>query len=86
MSLISDLKLDLNDCNHQFGIDFTHDFQQELASLQPMVRDGLLTMTDQEIVVTRRGRPFLRNICMPFDAYLNAHRGDQPPPRFSATI
>ncbi len=86
MSLISHLRLDLVDCNRQFGIDFNSAFKQQLDDLQPMVRDGLLEITGQELVVTRRGRPFLRNICMPFDAYLNAHRGDEPPPRFSATI
>ncbi len=86
MSLISDLRLDIADCNRQFGIDFTTRFDRELASLEPMVRDGLLEISREELAVTHRGRPFLRNICMPFDAYLKAHRGDQPPPRFSATI
>ena len=86
MSLISDLRLDIGDCNRQFGIDFSAKFPEELAALEPMARDGLLEINEREITVTRRGRPFLRNICMPFDAYLNAHRGDQPPPRFSATI
>jgi oxygen-independent coproporphyrinogen-3 oxidase len=86
MSLISDLKLDLHECNRQFGIDFPALFQAEMAQLQPMVEDGLLECTQQEIRVTRRGRPFLRNICMPFDAYLDNHQGDQPPPRFSATL
>jgi oxygen-independent coproporphyrinogen-3 oxidase len=51
-----------------------------------MTQDGLLEINDKEISVSRRGRPFLRNICMPFDAYLNAHGGDEPPPRFSATV
>ena len=86
MSLISDLRLDISDCNYQFGIDFATRFQHELASLQSLAGDGLLEISDREITVTHRGRPFLRNICMPFDAYLNAHGGDQPPPRFSATI
>jgi len=86
MTLISELKLDIRECNRQFGIDFLRDFTAELDALQPMARDGLVQIDDREIVVNHRGRPFLRNICMPFDAYLNAHRGDQPPPRFSATI
>jgi oxygen-independent coproporphyrinogen-3 oxidase len=51
-----------------------------------MAQDGLLQLSDQEISVSKRGRPFLRNICMPFDTYLNAHKGDEPPPRFSATL
>ncbi len=86
MSLISDLRLDIADCNRQFGIDFMGRFPAELASLEPLARDGLLGISAEEIIVTQRGRPFLRNICMPFDAYLNSHSGDQPPPRFSATI
>jgi len=86
MSLISDLRLDIADCNRQFGIDFPTKFSRELAALGSMASDGLLEITPREIAVSHRGRPFLRNICMPFDAYLNAHSGDQPPPRFSATI
>jgi oxygen-independent coproporphyrinogen-3 oxidase len=86
MSLISDLKLDINDCNRQFGIEFNRDFSEQLESLLPMQEDGLLRIDESEISITTRGRPFLRNICMPFDAYLGDHRGDQPPPRYSATV
>jgi oxygen-independent coproporphyrinogen-3 oxidase len=86
MTLISDLMLDIGDCNSQFGIDFRQRFWRELAALEPMQRDGLLEIGEREITVTRRGRPFLRNICMPFDTYLDAHAGDEPPPRFSATV
>jgi oxygen-independent coproporphyrinogen-3 oxidase len=86
MGLISELKLDIVECNRQFGIDFTTKFGQELRALRPMEQDGLLDISEREISVNHRGRPFLRNICMPFDAYLDAHRGDQPPPKFSATI
>jgi oxygen-independent coproporphyrinogen-3 oxidase len=86
MSLISDLRLDIVDCNRQFGIDFSTRFREELAALDAMADDGLLEINEQELAISPRGRPFLRNICMPFDAYLKAHGGDQPPPRFSATI
>ena len=86
MTLISDLRLDIGECNRQFGVDFLADFKQELAQLGPMVEDGLVELGRDEISVTHRGRPFLRNICMPFDAYLDNHQGDQPPPRFSATV
>ena len=86
MSLISDLRLDVPECNQQFGIDFNTRFEEQLAGLRPLVQDGLLHIDDQELRVTDRGRPFLRNICMPFDAYLGDHKGDQPPPKYSATI
>jgi oxygen-independent coproporphyrinogen-3 oxidase len=86
MSLISDLRLDTVECNRQFDIDFNSDFGSEIASLRAMERDGLLEINDEEIRVTQAGRSFLRNICMPFDAYLGAHSGDRPPPKFSATV
>ena len=86
MSLISDLQLDIVECNRQFGIDFNSDFASEIASLRDMESDGLLKITPSRIDITERGRSFLRNICMPFDAYLGTHSGDRPPPRFSATV
>jgi oxygen-independent coproporphyrinogen-3 oxidase len=86
MSLISDMELDIAECNRQFGIDFLRDFRGELQSLEPMMEDGLIAFDGDVLKVTRRGRPFLRNICMPFDAYLDNHQGDTPPPKFSATV
>ena len=86
MSLISDLKLDIGDCNHQFGIDFDQRFARELTSLAPLQEDGLVQIGPEEIRITRAGRPFLRNICMPFDAYLQSQADDGSTPRFSATL
>lgn len=86
MTLISDLKLDFSECNRQFDIDFTNTFSRELDALAPMAEDDLLCITASGIEISKRGRPFLRNICMPFDAYLDAHKGDEAPPKFSATV
>ena len=86
MSLITDLKLDTAECNRQFSIDFNTDFSEEIFSLRPMEKDGLVEISNKQIIVTQVGRSFLRNICMPFDAYLSNHSGDRPPPRFSATV
>lgn len=86
MSLISELRLDIADCNRQFDIDFSRMFAGQLAKLAPMADDGLLEISADSIVVSKRGRPFLRNICMPFDAYLGNHQGVGTAPRFSVTI
>ena len=86
MSLISDLQLDTEECGRQFNLDFNRDFSRELADLRAMEKDGLLEIGDSHIQVTALGRPFLRNICMPFDAYLTRPDGDRPPPKFSVTI
>ena len=86
MRLISDLRLDLSECNERFGIAFNEKFATQLTSLQPLVDDGLLSISGDEVRIHQQGRPFLRNICMPFDAYLTAPKGDEPAPRFSATV
>jgi len=86
MSLICELKLDILECSRRFGIEFARTFHQELLMLRAMEADGLVHIDAQEIQVSRRGRPFLRNICMLFDAYLDTRDGDQPPPGFSATL
>lgn len=41
-----------------------------LASLEEMQDDGLLTIKDETITVTEKGKPFVRNICMAFDLRL----------------
>lgn len=41
-----------------------------LASLEEMQEDGFLTIEDDTITVTEKGKPFVRNICMAFDLRL----------------
>lgn len=86
MSLICRLRLDINACNSHFGIDFTNKFEAELRALRTMEDDGLLCLTANEIQVHDRGRPFLRNMCMLFDAYLNTGGEGQRRPAFSSTV
>jgi oxygen-independent coproporphyrinogen III oxidase len=86
MSLICELKLDIVECSRRFGIEFSRKFHQELLMLRAMEADGLVHLDAQEIQVSHLGRPFLRNICMLFDAYLDTRDGVQPPPGFSATL
>ena len=38
--------------------------------LQEMIQDGLLTIENNALSVTEKGKPFVRNICMAFDAKL----------------
>jgi oxygen-independent coproporphyrinogen-3 oxidase len=53
--------------------DKTLDFPElpsVLASLEEMQDDGLLSIQDETIIVTEKGKPFVRNICMAFDLRL----------------
>lgn len=70
MSLICELQLDASDCSRRFGIDFALVFHKELRALRSMETDGLLQLSEDHIKITPRGRAFLGNICMLFDAYL----------------
>jgi len=44
---------------------------QVLERLQEMEQDGLLEIHSEQIKVTDKGRPFIRNICMAFDILLH---------------
>ena len=55
-----------------FGVNAQQHFAEELASLSPMIADGLLIIDDQGIQVQPTGRLLIRRICMVFDEYLNS--------------
>ncbi len=40
------------------------------GQLEELKKDGLLKWEDGKLSVTRKGRPFVRNICMAFDERL----------------
>ena len=83
MSLICGLHLDIEECEAEFGIDFDIYFADALESLQGARDDQLLLRDARGLHVTERGRPFLRNLCMPFDACLSANKEQV---KFSATV
>jgi oxygen-independent coproporphyrinogen-3 oxidase len=54
-----------------FGISFDAYFADALERLEPCVEDGLVELSEGEVHATALGRIFLRNLAMPFDAYLS---------------
>ncbi len=68
--IICTLKLEFAWVRERFGIDPEHHFADAFIELEPMARDGLVTLDAAGLHVTSLGRFFLRNICMPFDTYL----------------
>lgn len=58
-------------------------FAAALARLAPLVTDGLVARSEDEIRVTPRGRLLLRAVAMAFDAYATAAEGA---PRYSRVI
>lgn len=52
------------------GVVFRQYFRDALRQLAPLEADGLVAVQREGLTVTERGRFFLRNVAMPFDAYL----------------
>jgi oxygen-independent coproporphyrinogen-3 oxidase len=82
--IICTLRLDFGWVENEYGIDPRVHFADALEQLVPMAEDGLVEIRADGLSVTPRGRFFLRNLCMPFDAYLGAKGPDGP--RFSRTV
>ncbi len=70
-------KLDFKQIEKQFTINFSEYFAIELKDLLPMQDDDLLTLSENNIQVTPRGRMLIRNICMVFDLHLRQQKGTQ---------
>jgi oxygen-independent coproporphyrinogen-3 oxidase len=68
--IICNLELNTLEVEKKFNISFADYFSQELMALKPMESDGLIRWHDAKLRVTEQGRVMLRNICMPFDKYL----------------
>lgn len=54
----------------EFSINFDAYFADALATLKPLEADGLVQINKERLTPTETGRVFLRNLAMPFDAYL----------------
>ncbi len=73
-----------------FKATWSNEFEQKpffktiQSKLQELIEDGLCELKTGELIVLPEGEAFVRNICMCFDAHLNAKREQSQ--RFSKTI
>ena len=84
MELMSNFKLDIKRIEKEFGIDFKEYFADALKELEPMVEEGLVQISDDAITVSETGTLVIRNIAMPFDAYMQKHAASKK--TFSKTV
>jgi len=84
MELMSNFRLDIKRVEKEFGIDFNDYFADSIKELQPMVDEGLVQISDKEITVSQTGTLVIRNIAMPFDAYMQKHSSSKK--TFSKTV
>ncbi|MDD5156456.1 oxygen-independent coproporphyrinogen III oxidase [Sulfurimonas sp.] len=73
MELMSNFKLDIRRFEKLFNINFKTYFADAVEALKPFVEDELLTMDENHIECSQTGTLLIRNIAMPFDAYMKKH-------------
>ena len=84
MELMSNFSLNISRVEKEFNINFKEYFSDALEALKEFEEAELITITKDKIEVSQTGAMLIRNICMPFDAYLNNIPEDKR--RFSKTI
>jgi oxygen-independent coproporphyrinogen-3 oxidase len=68
--LLCQSEIDIPAFEKSWDIEFAQYFDKEVAQLQSLAIDGLVSLNESEITITPRGRFLARIIAMPFDRYL----------------
>ncbi len=84
MELMANFAIDIRRVEHEHGIVFADYFADALDALQEFVEADLVTITDNQITVSPTGTLLIRNIAMPFDAYMQKYVGNKK--SFSKTV
>jgi oxygen-independent coproporphyrinogen-3 oxidase len=92
--LMCSFELSIASIEMAYPLRFKDYFAAELAQLRALEQDGLVTIDDEWLSVTLKGRLLVRNICMVFDRYLGLPRAQEEgtagtgaqPLRYSKTI
>lgn len=83
LNIMCNLELPWELTRAQWGAPADELFADAVAKLPPLVEDGLVTLDDDGLRITEKGRYFVRNVAMAFDAHLG-RGGDKPV--FSKTV
>ncbi|WP_456393777.1 oxygen-independent coproporphyrinogen III oxidase [Nitratifractor sp.] len=84
MELMANFAVDIPRVEREFGIDFADYFADALEELKEFEDAGLLQIGSDAIHVEPTGTLLIRNIAMPFDAYMNKYEGNKK--SFSKTV
>jgi len=84
MELMANFAIDIKRVEGEHSIVFADYFADALEALQEFVEGDLVTLTDERITVSPTGTLLIRNIAMPFDAYMNKYAGSKK--SFSKTV
>ncbi|HIP61365.1 MAG TPA: oxygen-independent coproporphyrinogen III oxidase [Sulfurovum sp.] len=84
MELMANFSIDMQRVEREHNIVFDEYFADALEALEEFVEGELVTIKDRKISVSPTGTLLIRNIAMPFDAYMNKYGGDKK--SFSKTV
>lgn len=84
MEMMSNFSLNIKRVEEKFKINFKEYFADAISDLKEFVDDELVFISDEKIEVSQTGTLLIRNIVMPFDAYLKKIPEEKR--RFSKTI
>ncbi len=84
MELMANFSIDIKRVEKEHGINFKAYFADALEALQEFADADLITVTDEKISVGTTGTLLIRNIAMPFDAYMHQYGGNKK--SFSKTV
>ena len=85
--LMCNFELSIRSLEQAYPITFNAYFDTELAQLHELADMGLLTLDDEWISISLKGRLLIRNVCMVFDRHLqHARRLQSEPVRYSRTV
>ena len=84
MELMANFSIDMNRVNIEHNIEFKTYFADALKALEEFVEAELVTITEDKITVSTTGTLLIRNIAMPFDAYMEKYGASKK--SFSKTV
>ena len=73
MELMANFSIDMHRVSQTHNIIFEEYFADALEELQEFIEAGLVSIDDGKISVSTTGTLLIRNIAMPFDAYMHQH-------------
>ncbi len=83
MEMMANFSLDIKRLQKETGINFFEKFANEIKEMQEFVDEGLVTISDDKIEVSKTGTMLIRNIVLPFDEYFKKMKNQKA---FSKTV
>ncbi len=84
MELMANFSIDIKRVEKEHGISFKKYFADAMDTLEEFAKEDIITITDEKITVSPTGTLLIRNIAMPFDAYMKKYNGSEK--NFSKTV